>query len=93
MRLKYEVDVISEAYPLAVRQRKQVVVVQDGVQGLDPLRVDITIAYQPRLYLFRGAERAGDVRCLRKRTTENLGHTDMRCTTSRVCVEDVVMKN
>lgn len=64
MRLKYEVDVISEAYPLPVRQRKQVVVVQDGVQRLDPLRVDIAIAYQPRFDLFRGAERAEDMRCL-----------------------------
>lgn len=51
MGLKDEVHVASEAYALSVGKRQQVVVVQHGIERLDPLRVNITITNKPRLYL------------------------------------------
>lgn len=45
MGLEDEVDVVSEADPFAVGQREEVVVVQHRVEGLDPLRVNVAVAY------------------------------------------------
>ena len=52
--LENEVYVAPKVDSLSVRQGKQMVVVQDGVEGLDPLGVDISIANQPRFYLSKG---------------------------------------
>jgi hypothetical protein len=57
---KDEVDVGPEGNALAGRKSQQVVVVQDTVERLNPLWVDISIAYDPvqnrllRLYHFAG---------------------------------------
>lgn len=49
--LENEIDVAPEVYSLPVGQSKQVVVVQDGIEGLDPLGVDVPVTNQPRLHL------------------------------------------
>ena len=48
-RLEDEVDVGSELDPLAVRQRQQPVIVEHRVQRLDPLRVHVAVADDPRI--------------------------------------------
>ena len=50
MRLKQEVDVGSKLYSLPGRHGQESVVIQDRVQGLDPLRVDVAVAHDPRLH-------------------------------------------
>ena len=45
MGFENEVDVVSEADSFSVGQREQVVVVQHGVERLDPLRVNVAVAY------------------------------------------------
>lgn len=51
MSLEHEVDVGAKAYSLSIWQGQQVIIIEDGVEGLNPLRVDITIINKPRLHL------------------------------------------
>lgn len=49
VRLEEEVDVGSELDALPGRHRQQPVVVEHRVERLDPLRVDVAVAHDPRL--------------------------------------------
>eukprot|EP00968_Pinguiococcus_pyrenoidosus_P012901 scaffold1154_cov310-Pinguiococcus_pyrenoidosus.AAC.33 len=53
VRLEEEVHVRPETDSLAVGKRQQVVVVEDGVETLDPLRIHVSIAHDPRAHLGR----------------------------------------
>ena len=48
-----EVDVGAELDALARRHRQQPVVVEHRVERLDPLGIDVAVAYDPRLDLGR----------------------------------------
>eukprot|EP00951_Prasinocladus_malaysianus_P012552 scaffold93660_cov49-Prasinocladus_malaysianus.AAC.2 len=48
---KDEVDVVGKLYALATGQRQQAVVVEDAVERLDPLRVHVAVADDPRMLL------------------------------------------
>lgn len=45
MCLEDEVYVVPEAYSLSVRKSQEVVVVQDRVEGFDPLGIHVAVAY------------------------------------------------
>lgn len=49
MGLKQEVHVRSELDPLSRWHGKKPVVIQYGIQGLDPLRINVTITNNPGL--------------------------------------------
>ena len=48
MSFKYEVDVAPKLDPFAVGHCEEVVVVQGGIEGFDPLRINVPVAYHPR---------------------------------------------
>lgn len=52
MSLKQEIDIRSELDPLPIRQCQQLIIVKDRVERLDPLRVNVTIAYYPAQGVF-----------------------------------------
>mmetsp|Transcript_52218 Transcript_52218/g.93174 ORF Transcript_52218/g.93174 Transcript_52218/m.93174 type:complete len:276 (+) Transcript_52218:6134-6961(+) len=45
--LEHKIDVVAKLDPLSVGHGQQPVVIQDGVEGLDPLGVDISVAHNP----------------------------------------------
>lgn len=51
MSFKYKVNIWAELNPLSTGHGEEPIVIQNGVEGLDPLRVDITIAYYPGAHI------------------------------------------
>ena len=51
MCLKEEVDIGSKLDSLSGRHGQEPVVIQNGIQGLDPLRINVTITNNPGLDL------------------------------------------
>ena len=48
MSFKYEVDIAPKLDPFTVGHREEVVVVQGGIEGLNPLGINVPVAYHPR---------------------------------------------
>ena len=56
MSLEHKVDVRSELNSFAGRHCQEPVVIQNGIQGFYPFRIDVSIAYNPGLNILRKEE-------------------------------------
>ena len=53
MSLEDEVDIVSKLYSFSVGKSEQVVIIQDRVERLNPIRIHISIANDPRSDVLR----------------------------------------
>jgi len=67
---KQEVDVRPELDPLARGHGQEPVVVKDRVEGLDPFRVDVPVAHNPRMHFL---QKFRVVRRVRHKSCTNVG--------------------
>lgn len=51
--LENEVDIICKLYTFSARQSEETVVIKHAIEGLNPLRINVAIANDPRVLLKR----------------------------------------